>query len=132
CNLLMLTDSALAGWNNISNHDYLIWNNKKQFNYEDGKFISLDAIPKEQYIHWNSDSLSIPGTKLNCMAVFKNLIAIGIDSGLVLITKDSLIKIKSPGIGVPSSIQFDLKGDYLYIGSEIERDGNYSYNFCKL
>jgi len=51
------------------------------------------------------------------MTVFKEMIAIGIDSGLVLIKKDSLIKINLPGIGIPFSIQPDLNGNYLYIGN---------------
>ncbi len=113
-NLLMLTDSALGGWD--SKFSNLKWKEKKQFNYEGGKIIALSADPKYPQIHWNADSLSIPGVQFNCMALYKDVIAIGIDSGLVLIKKDSLIKIILPQVGKPLSVQFDSKGNYLYMG----------------
>jgi WD40 repeat protein len=37
-----------------------------------------------------------------------------------------------PGIGMPSSIQFDIHGNYLYIGSEIEIEKNSVYELCKV
>lgn len=113
-NLLMMDVSQLPN----SNHGYVKWNKKKQFNYENGKYISLDLIHKEKQIGWNSDSFSIPGVKFNCVSVFKDIIAIGIDSGVVLLKNDSLITMKLPGMGITSSIQFDSRGEYLYIGSE--------------
>ena len=116
--LLALSDSALTGWNSNNHYDYLKWKEKKQFNYVGGKYVPSDSIHQNQQVHWNANYFSMPGEKFNCMTVMKDIIAIGIDSGVVLIKKDSLIKIKLPGIGISTSIQFDLSGNYLYIGSE--------------
>ena len=115
--LLALTDSAISGWNTSDHYSHLKWKEKEQFNYVDGAYISSDPLPQNQQILWNTNSFSIPGMKFNCMAVIKDIIAIGIDSGLILIKNDSLIKIKLPGIGEPYSTQFDLSGNYIYIGS---------------
>lgn len=114
--LLMLTDSALAGWD--SKFNVLKWRERKEFDYVGGKFISFSANPGYPKIHWNANSVSIPGVKFNCMSVHMDLIAVGFDSGLFLINKDSLIKIKLANIGIPNSIQFDSRGNYLYIGCD--------------
>ncbi|HRH48659.1 MAG TPA: WD40 repeat domain-containing protein [Panacibacter sp.] len=115
--LLTLTDSAIIGWNAGDHYSALKWKEKKQFNYVDGKYLPFKPVSQNQQILWNANFLSVPGVKFNCMAEIKNMIAIGIDSGLILIKKDSLIKIKLPGIGESYSIKFDLSGSYIYIGS---------------
>ncbi|MEO6328177.1 MAG: WD40 repeat domain-containing protein [Ginsengibacter sp.] len=117
-NLLALTDSAIIGWNTSDHYSYLKWKEKKHFNYVGGKYISSDSLPQTQRILWNENSLSVPGIAFKCMTVTKGMIAVGIDSGLLLIKKDSLVKIKLPGTGIPYSIQFDVSGNFLYIGSE--------------
>ena len=50
------------------------------------------------------------------MTVLKNKIAIGTDSGIVIITNDTLIKINSTDLSASTSLAFDPKGENLYIG----------------
>ena len=114
--LLMLTDSALAGWD--SKFSVLKWKERKQLEYAGGKFISLNANPGYPKMQGNANSFSIPGLKFNCMSVHRDLIAVGFNAGLLLINKDSLIKIKLANIGNPVSVQFNSRGNYLFIGGD--------------
>jgi hypothetical protein len=117
--LLALTvNSSIVGWKASSQYGMLTWKERKQLDYIGGKYMTPDPGSPIRNIRWNENVLSIPGLNFHCMAVVKDMVVVGIDSGLILIKQDSLVKVALSGIGTPNSIQFDRSGEFVYIGSE--------------
>jgi WD40 repeat protein len=114
--LILRLDSSIIGWQ-MNSWREVLWDQKNQIDINDKK-----QIPSKNKIilegHPNFESNSSTG-KFNCIAIFKNKIAIGTDSAVILINKDSVFRIKSNDIGSPTSIEFDPLGRYLFIGNTL-------------
>jgi WD40 repeat protein len=118
-NLVLQTDGGLIAWDAGSFYKQTFnWKPRSQFEITNGKKNKLTDS-----IDWNKNIFKMPGVNINCMAVHRDKIAIGSDSCIVLITKDSLIKFIDAALGSTSSIQFDNQDNYLYIGN------NFGYLF---
>ncbi len=78
------------------------------------KFELKRSFEKETDFFKYKDSVNF-----NCMTAFKDKVAIGIDSAILLITNDSVFKIKSVDFGTPSTVAFDPKGNYLFVGNTL-------------
>jgi WD40 repeat protein len=112
--LILRLDSAIIGWE-VNSWKKISWNQKVQIEVNNKK-----QKPQKNKIAFkensNFESNSYTG-KFSSVAVFKKKIAVGADSAIILISNDSVFKIKSNDIGSPTSIEFDPSGRYLFIGN---------------
>lgn len=114
-NLILQTDSSIVDWEHHDNRwSTLKWEERKQVFIQDGKATAIDLK-----IKWNDSSLSIPGIKFNCMNIVKDNLLIGIDSGIVVITHNSLMLIKVPELNLTTTIAADSNMRYIYIGNAL-------------
>ncbi len=112
--LILRLDSSIMEWE-VNSTQPIIWNKRKEVT-----LVKTEAITASNTIEWNKTYLEYqPKVAFNCLSAFKDKIAVGMDSSLILIIKDSLIKIKSNDLGITSSITFDPGSNYLYIGNNI-------------
>lgn len=112
-NLVLQTDEGIITWDAAAYRQVVNWKQRNQFKIMNGsKSILTDPVV------WDKEVLKMPGMQFNCLATYSDKIAIGSDSCFVIVSKDSLIKFTNPALGTVSSVQFDNKGDYLYIGND--------------
>ncbi|MDQ6761026.1 MAG: AAA family ATPase [Bacteroidota bacterium] len=109
--LILRLDSKIIRWD-INSWKPVAWKQKIQIEVNNEK--EIKRIDHEQ----NAMDFKYEGiSEFNCMSVFKNKIALGIDSGVIVITKDSIIRINSNDFGPTSAVTFDPSGNYLFIGN---------------
>ncbi len=108
--LIVKLDSSIKGWM-VNSWSRVLWTKRTEVVWDNKIVNGNDPIL------WNKNYLSYAQNAFNCIAVLKNKIAVAIDSAVLLISPDSVIKIKSNDLGVISSVVFDVKGNYLYIGN---------------
>jgi len=111
--LLLRTDSAITGWKLPPAQGQVVWKQKKLVMLKNNVFTPID-----NNILSVVNAFSLQHTKFNCMTVCKDKIALGIDSGIVLILPDSVVMVNYPDLRSTTSIQFDHEGHYLYIGND--------------
>jgi len=112
--LILRLDSAIIGWE-VNSWKKKSWNQKIQIEVNNKtQKRQKNTTPLEENSNFESNSST---GKFSSIAVFKNKIAIGADSAIILISTDSVFKIKSDDIGSPTSIEFDPSGKYLFIGN---------------
>ncbi len=114
-NLVLQTDEGITIWDAAASYKQVLnWKQRNKFKIMDGaKSILADTIV------WDEKVLKMPGMQFNCLATYSDKIAIGSDSCFVMVSKDSIIKFTNTALGTVSSILFDNKGDYLYIGNGV-------------
>ncbi|HEV8273771.1 MAG TPA: hypothetical protein VGQ04_20805 [Chitinophagaceae bacterium] len=114
--LILRLDSAIIGWE-VNSWKKISWNQKVQIEVNNKK---QKPQKNKMVFEENSNFESNSNTgKFSSVAVFKDKIAIGADSAIILISNDSVFKIKSNDIGSPTSIEFDPSGKYLFIGNTL-------------
>ena len=114
--LILRLDSAIIDWG-INSWKKNSWNQKVQIEVDNKKQMPPKNITAfEGNVNFESGSNT---GKFSSVAVFKDKIAIGADSVIILINKDSVFKIKSNDIGSPTAIEFDPSGKYLFIGNTL-------------
>ena len=114
--LILRLDSAIIGWV-VNSWKKILWDQK----------VKIEIVNKNQEPPKNKTGLKGDGEfrtesntgKFSCIAAFKDMVAIGTDSAIFVINKDSVFKIKSNDIGSPTSIEFDPSGQYLFIGNTL-------------
>lgn len=107
--LILKLDSTLLSWTSIS-WQPTIWKNR----------IKVEKTANTTKVFAESQTKNLfeyKGSQFNCFAVQHNEIAIGVDSGFILIKKDSVIRIKLPDFYRPVSIRFDPSGKYIITGN---------------
>jgi len=114
--LILRLDASIMGWE-INGWKPAPWSKRIEVTYE-----KAQTVKGDDPILWDRNYLAYKfRNSFNCIAVFKDRIALGLDSCLVLIAKDSLTKIKSEDIGITTSVAFDPSGKYLFIGDVLGR-----------
>ena len=114
--LILRLDSAIIGWE-VSSWKKISWNQKLQIEVNNRK---MNPATNRTFSEDDETFRTENNTgKFSCVAVFRNKIAIGADSAIIVIEKDSVLKIKSNDIGSPTSIEFDPSGKYLFIGNTL-------------
>jgi WD40 repeat protein len=112
--LILRLDSAIIGWE-VNSWKKNSWNQKIQIEVNNKSHRPQKSkMALEETSNFESNSST---GKFSSIAVFKNKIAIGADSVIILISSDSVFKIKSDDIGSPTSIEFDPSSKYLFIGN---------------
>lgn len=114
-NLVLQTDEGIIIWDAVTSYKKVVtWKQRNQLKIKNGVKSTLTDTNV-----WDEEILKLPGMQFNCLATYGNKIAIGSDSCFVIVSKDSLTKFINPALGTVSSILFDNKGDYLYIGNGV-------------
>jgi WD40 repeat protein len=109
--LLLRLQFKIIGWE-VNTWKPISWKQKIQVESDNGK---LKASVNHGLLG-DKDYFEYEGKEFSCMTVFQNKIVLGIDSGVIIINRDSLFKIKSNDVDKTSSIEFDPAGKYLFIG----------------
>ena len=108
--MILRLDSKLIAWD-IQSWKHITWKIKTEIRLVNDRRITGQYEGNKDYFEYN-------GVKsFKCMTVLKNKIAIGTDSEIIIITKDTLIKINSADLSNATSLAFDPKGENLFIGS---------------
>ncbi|MEP6748234.1 MAG: hypothetical protein ABJB86_10950, partial [Bacteroidota bacterium] len=111
--LMVSLGSTLAALN-IYTHQSIARNNAAKVYMLNRKRLAGNINASENYFE------TTMGKSLS-MAVSKDKIALGMDSGLILITKDTVSVFTSSDVQYPTSLAFDPQLRYLFIGT---RDGS--------
>lgn len=109
--LILRLQSKIIGWE-INSWKPISWKQKIRVEVNNG---NQEAAVNEG-VSESKDYFDYGGIEFSSMSVFRDKIALGIDSGVILITKDSVFKIKSNDVDKTSSIEFDPAGEHLFIG----------------
>ncbi len=109
--LLLQLQYKIIGWE-VNTWKPISWKQKIQVESDNGNL----KTSVNHGVWGDKDHFEYAGKEFSCMTVFQNKIALGIDSGVILINRDSLFKIKSNDVDKTSSIEFDPAGKYLFIG----------------
>ncbi len=109
--LILRLDSKIIGWN-INSWKPVAWKQRMQTEVNNEK--EIKRTDREQ----NAMDFRYEGiNEFNCIATFKNKIALGIDSGVIVISEDSITRINSIDFGPTTAVAFDPSGNYLFIGN---------------
>jgi hypothetical protein len=112
--LLLRQDSVIIGWETKS-WKKISWNQRAQIKIQNKK---QDPPINKTDLNSNDEFRSEISTgNFSSIATFKDKIAIGADSAIIIINKDTVFKIQSSDIGSPTAIEFDPSGNYLFIGN---------------
>ena len=111
--LFVRTDSTVTGWE-LNSWKPILWKARTQVEVWNGN----KQKKVTQNVLWDKDYFKKAGIKFECMATFNDVIALGIDSGFILITNDSLAIIKSNDFGKTTAIEFDPSGQLLFTGND--------------
>ncbi len=111
--LIIRTDSTVVGWE-LDSWKPIPWTRRIQLEFRNGK----KQKNVTQNILWGKDYVENTGVKFECISTFNEVICLGIDSGFILITKDSLVTIKSDDFGKTTAIEFDPSGQFIFTGND--------------
>jgi hypothetical protein len=108
-------DSAIVGWKINSSGEDLLWSKRVQIEIQNRKQESAkEKTGSKNDREFRSETNT---GKFRSIAAFQDKIAIGADSAIIVVSKDTIFRIKSDDIGSVTSIEFDPSGNYLFIGN---------------
>jgi len=104
---------SIVGWDSIHGAPFK-WHKRSEQNYYNE--VQNDTAIN---VNWDQPELTIPGIKFYCSAVSNSdsSLAIGIDSGLIVLNKEKLIQLKYADVGRISAIKYHPSGEYLILGN---------------
>ncbi|HMG66635.1 MAG TPA: hypothetical protein VK588_03080, partial [Chitinophagaceae bacterium] len=106
------------------NSGLVTWNIHSRRPMASSKYVQLQIANGHRLIKHDSLTENYFGTnmgKSSCLAAFNNKVAVGMDSGLIFIAKDTIFEFTDPDLQYSISLAFDPLRQYLFIGT---RDGS--------